>query len=312
MEYAVGKKFYNRPTIIAIVTILLLGIAAVPTTIALTRRSSKPDVQVEGEKLQEAKKYEGRTIKEWISLWDENNFRQNQEAKRALVAIGAPAVPELVSLIEEDHRHSGQAFQTLGDMGVVAEKALPMLIKIALDKNVRDPKGWTWNMPMRCIIFTGLDKMAWASERLIPVFQTIAQNRDDDTEVRKMAIWSLAKMGKAAIPILETIANCKQIEIRKTARLALADLLEKEQGLAKKDFFAKLIEQDPFDPSVPEYLRSMKGIVNYGQLHALTNKIKAIYRQRLQKQPDPELAWRLAVGCTSRRRQFTVEQGGSL
>jgi beta-lactamase regulating signal transducer with metallopeptidase domain len=39
-----GKKFYNRPTIIAIVTILLLAIAAVPTTIALTHRQrEKPE-----------------------------------------------------------------------------------------------------------------------------------------------------------------------------------------------------------------------------------------------------------------------------
>ncbi len=52
-----GKKFYNRPTIIAIVTILLLAIAAIPTTIALTHRQAKKpeeyltktDVQVEGE-----------------------------------------------------------------------------------------------------------------------------------------------------------------------------------------------------------------------------------------------------------------------
>jgi len=39
-----GKKFYNRPTIIAIVTILLLAIIAVPTTIALTHRQpEKPE-----------------------------------------------------------------------------------------------------------------------------------------------------------------------------------------------------------------------------------------------------------------------------
>lgn len=256
---------------------------------------AKVDVQVEEEKTQEARKYEGRTIKEWISQWDENNFRQNQETKRALVAIGEPAVPALVSLIEEGHRHSGQSFQTLGDMGTVAEKALPVLIKIARDKNVGDPEGWAWNMPMRCIIFTGLDKMVWASDRLIPEFQTIAQDRDDDTEVRKMAIRSLAKMGKAAIPILETITDYKQIEIRDTARLALADLLEKEQVLTKKDYFAKLIEQDPFDASVPKYLRITKGNINYGRPHTLTNKVKAMYRQRLQLLPDAELAWQLAT-----------------
>ncbi len=36
-----GKKFYNRPTIIAIVTILFLAIIAVPTTIVLTHRQDK-------------------------------------------------------------------------------------------------------------------------------------------------------------------------------------------------------------------------------------------------------------------------------
>jgi beta-lactamase regulating signal transducer with metallopeptidase domain len=52
-----GKKFYNRPTIIAFITILLLAIIAVPTTIALTHRQpekpeeflAKDNIQVEAE-----------------------------------------------------------------------------------------------------------------------------------------------------------------------------------------------------------------------------------------------------------------------
>ncbi|MHC5062281.1 MAG: M56 family metallopeptidase, partial [Planctomycetota bacterium] len=42
-----GKKFYNRPTIIAIVTILLLAIAAVPTTIALTHKQGEKRMDLE-------------------------------------------------------------------------------------------------------------------------------------------------------------------------------------------------------------------------------------------------------------------------
>lgn len=39
-----GKKFYNRPTLIAIITVLLLAIIAIPTTIALThRQATKPE-----------------------------------------------------------------------------------------------------------------------------------------------------------------------------------------------------------------------------------------------------------------------------
>lgn len=256
---------------------------------------AKVDVQVEEEKTQEARKYEGRTIKEWISQWDENNFRQNQETKRALVAIGEPAVPVLVRLIEDNHRHAGQAFQTLGDMGTVAKNALPVLIKIAQDKDAIDPEGWTWNVPMRCLVFTSLSKMNWAADELIPVLKTIGGDSEESEDIHVRAVWALKDMGQGAIPVLRTFAKSESDQVRKAANDTLAQLVEKEGIQTKSKFYTDVIENDPFDASVPKYLTSMKGIINYGRPHLLTNKIKAMYRQHLQLLPDDELAWQLAT-----------------
>ncbi|MFC1739059.1 HEAT repeat domain-containing protein [Planctomycetota bacterium] len=276
------------------ITIILLYIFILGQ-IQVAEPKAKVDVQVEEEKTQVARKYEGRTIEEWITQWDENNFKQNQEAKRALVAIGEPVVPVLVRLIEDNHRHSGQAFQTLGDMGPVAEKALPVLIKIALDKDAIDPEGWTWNVPMRCLVFTSLGKMNWAADELIPVLKTIGEDSEESEDIHVSAVWALKDMGQGAILVLRTFANSESDQVRIAANNTLAQLVEKEGIQTKSKFYTDVIENDPFDASVPKYLTRMKGLINYGRPHLLTNKIKAMYRQRLQLLPDAELAWQLAT-----------------
>ena len=97
-----GKKFYNRPTIIAIVTILLLAIIAVPTTIALTHRQAtkpensfeKPDVQVEGQEIEK-----GKTIVRGYVLGPNGKLIENatiqirEKRKPGQRSIEAPDVP---------------------------------------------------------------------------------------------------------------------------------------------------------------------------------------------------------------------------
>jgi len=112
-----GKKFYNRPTVIAIVTILLLAIAAVPTTIALTHRqgekaeefllatedtestenNKKPDVQVEGEGAKTFIDDEAINSLIHTSLTVTKNSLSERKARMKLVELGDLAVPALLS-----------------------------------------------------------------------------------------------------------------------------------------------------------------------------------------------------------------------
>jgi hypothetical protein len=56
-----------------------------------------------------SQKYDGKSISEWIADWDAGNFNEAQKAQHALVKIGAPAIPKLVRLVKENHRHAEPA-----------------------------------------------------------------------------------------------------------------------------------------------------------------------------------------------------------
>ncbi|HUS71873.1 MAG TPA: hypothetical protein VMY06_02320 [Sedimentisphaerales bacterium] len=263
-----------------------LGITAGPKT----------DVQVEARVSEsKAEKHEGKTIDEWISRWDSELYDDIREATEALTRIGRPAVPAMIEEVKKGGSHASYARTVLGKMGPAAEEAIDWLIETALDKDATASQGWKSTASYRVSVVYSLGLMRWASDRLISVFKTIAEDDEDDTNVRKMAIFGLKNIGKEAMPILKTVAGFEQIEIRNSARNALAGLLEKEQGLTKKGYYTQLIEQDPFDASVPEYLGHTKGIVNQGRPHLLTQEVKKLYRERVRDNPDPELAWRLAT-----------------
>jgi beta-lactamase regulating signal transducer with metallopeptidase domain len=82
-----GKKFYNRPTIIALITILLLAIAAVPTTIALTHR--------------QAEKPEGFLTKTVVQVERENQIKDSKAA-RGTLSFGPVIVREIPIVTNED------------------------------------------------------------------------------------------------------------------------------------------------------------------------------------------------------------------
>jgi len=236
------------------------------------------------------KRYEGRTIEQWIAQWDSRSYDDVRVAIEALTRIGRPAVPAMIELMKKGGNRATHARTVLGNMGPQAEEALDWLIETALDKNLPAAQSDSRINAVICLSY-----MTWAADRLVPVFTTIAEDRQADIAVRRVAISGLQKIGGEAMPILQKIADSEQGEIRDYARSALSERLAKQGLLSRQDYYTQLIEKDPFDPSVPQYLTSTKGIVNYGRPHALTNKVKAMYRQRLQENPDPELAWRLAA-----------------
>ncbi len=241
------------------------------------------------------KKYEGRTIEEWISQWDSRLYDDTRAATKALTSIGRPAVPAMIELMKEGGNRASRARIVLGKMGPQAEGALGWLVETALDENPPTSQGWKSKSTYRSSVLYCLSLMTWASDRLMPVFKTIAEDPREDASLRRMAISGLKNIGTEAMPILQRLADSEQGETRDHARRALSELLVKEGQLSKEDYYTQLIEKEPFDLSVPKYLMRTKGIVNLGRPHPLTQKVKKLYRERLAGEPDPELAWRLAT-----------------
>ena len=234
--------------------------------------------------------FEGRTIGQWIAQWDNRIYDDIRKATQILTEIGRPVVPFMVEIIKQGGNHTGYARTVLGNMGPDAEEALDWLIETALDKNPSDSRSNSRKNALIC-----LSIMTWASERLLPVFTTIAEDSQAETSVRRSAITGLSNIGGHAMDVIQKIADSDSTEIRDYARRAISGLVVKEGQMTRSEYYTRLVEKKPFDPSVPSYLTSTKGMVNSGRAHPLTNKIKTLYRERLKENPDPELAWRLAT-----------------
>ena len=306
--------------ILGLIGVIVLGAVLLPMT-----RAEKPDVpvEVEPEELSAAMnlpnsqaeaqgnadqmKYEGRTIDEWISQWDSKLYDDTRAATQALIKIGRPAVPRMVEEVKKRTNHGWHAVGVLARMGPAAEDALELLIATALDKDLRFGDRRQSPAAYRGTVLHSLSKMTWAKDRVTPVLQRIAEDGEEDPDVRASAIWALTNIPKEAMPILEKLTEAEDRRIRDSARSALAEVMDKEGRLTKSDYYTQLIEKDPFDPSVPGYLGSSKGIINLGRPHPLTQKIKKLYRQRLATEPDPELAWRLATIIQNGLRNTDLE-----
>lgn len=233
------------------------------------------------------------TIQQLISAWDTNDYRQKQDARKKLIALGEEAVPILTGLIEDNHRHAGYAMQTLAEMGGPAQGSLPVMLKLAQNKNAEDPDGWTWNMPIRGILLSNARKMSWAANEWIPVLSAIGSDKTDPERIRSSAVYALGGMGTGALPALRTFLKDDLAKLRSSAASAIAKI-ETEAGKSKVEAWQQIIDTNPFDSNTPSYLASMKGIYNTGKPHPPTEKIKKLYRDTLAKKPDAELAWTLA------------------
>jgi hypothetical protein len=239
-------------------------------------------------------RYEGRTVQEWISDWDANNFQSNQKAIRVLVAVGTPAVDPLATLIGKRDKHSGLALQTLAKMGDKARDALPVLLELAADKDAADPPGWTWNVSLRGLLFSEVRKMNWAADRWVPVLTDVAEDASEPETNRTRAIHALGGMGAAGESVLNSLADNDNREIRLAANQALAAAAI-AAGRSKEDVYGEIIAHNPLDANVPQYLMHMKERINAGRIHAPTQRVKAALRERLAKDPDAEIAWTLAT-----------------
>jgi hypothetical protein len=274
-------KYFDLVTVFLLLVLSGVGINSPQVLLAQEQDSSASE------------KFDGKTINEWIADWDAGNFNEAQQAQKALAKIGAPAVPELIRLVTENHRHAGYAIKTLAAMGPASKPALPALIKLGENKSVEIPEGWTWNVPIRAILFMSLAEMNWASKELLPLLEKVGSDETEPDQIRGMAVNSLGGMGKEALPALRTFLTSTNKSIRSHAAAAIVTI-EKSDGKSESAARQEIIDQNPFDENVPDYLANMKGIFNLSRLHAPTQKIKQLYRSHLSEKPDAQIAWQLA------------------
>jgi beta-lactamase regulating signal transducer with metallopeptidase domain len=234
--------------------------------------------------------YNGRTIAQWMTQWDTGNYQDIQKATTALKEIGGPAVPAMLYELTHNGSHANYACRVLGGMGPAAESALDWLINTALDKQDRDPKDKQRTYALIC-----LTDMTWAYERLQSVFEAVALDSDDEDSLRRIALSGLKNIGLSARAVIEKVTQIGSGRLKEDAHGILADLLTQAGHTSKQDYFAQVIEQNPFDESVPRLLTSSKGIVNQGKPHALTQTVKQRIRARLSQTPDALLAMTLAT-----------------
>ena len=173
--------------------------------------------------------YDGKTVNEWIADWDAGNFNEAQQAQKALVKVGAPAVPELIRLVTENHRHAGYAIKTLAAMGPSSKPALPALIKLGENKSVEVPDGWTWNVPIRAILFMSFAEMNWASKELLSLLEKVGADETETEQIRGMAVRSLGGMGSDALPVLRMFLTSANKSLRSHAAAAIVTI-EKSDG----------------------------------------------------------------------------------
>lgn len=233
--------------------------------------------------------FEGKTIDGWIAQWDTHKYDDAAKAAKMLIKIGKPAVPFMVDIIKQGGNHAGYAGKVLSNMGPDAKDALDWLIDTALDKNLSDSQSNIRRIAVSC-----LGNMTWASERLLPVFTKIAEDSQEEISLRGAALIGLSNMGGQGMDVIKKIVNSDSREIRDAARGLMSQFAVKEGQMTRAEYYTGLVEADPYDPSVARYLSSTKGMVNSGKPHPLTEKVKALQRERLKENPDPELTWTLA------------------
>jgi hypothetical protein len=239
-------------------------------------------------------RFEGRTVAEWIADWDSTDSTTTQNAKRALTAIGAPAVNELAKVIQRGGRASTMAIQTLTEMGPAARDALPMLLEIAASPPGPNPTGWSAGVSIRDYVVSNARNMGWAAGEWIPVLERIVNNAAEPERTRQYAVVALGGMGAAAEPILERMTTGEDAFVRKWSVEALATILE-STGRSKAALYEEVINRNVFDPNVPDFLVRMQGRYNNGSPNPLTQRVKAQLRQRLAEQPDAQTAFALAT-----------------
>ena len=86
-----NKKFYKRPTWLAVISILIVAALTIPTTLTLTAKAEprpEPAAQLAGDAA-------AKRVAVLIEQLGSVNYKEREEAQKKLVRIGRAAVPAL-------------------------------------------------------------------------------------------------------------------------------------------------------------------------------------------------------------------------
>jgi hypothetical protein len=137
--------------------------------------------------------------------------------------------------------------------------------------------------------------MPWAATQATPVLRELVHERDS---LCRNAMRALAELSPEAVPMLRGWMEHDSAQIRRWATDILAETLINSGQASRLQFYREVIERDRFDENVPDCLPQLYlGDYSVGpdsKPHPLAQEIKALYRQRLEENPDPQTAWNLA------------------
>jgi dihydroxyacetone kinase DhaKLM complex PTS-EIIA-like component DhaM len=141
--------------------------------------------------------------------------RLEPNAKKAIQAIGAPAVSHLIAgLKARGHAHAAATF--LGALKETAVPAIPALTELATDKSQLDGA--------RSRAMSALDEIGDAARVAVPKLLQVALDKTEDDSMRINAIGAITFIGTddpAIKAALKTLANDKRPEIAARAKTAL-------------------------------------------------------------------------------------------
>lgn len=141
-------------------------------------------VRVPGLRAQEPS-YGGVPLKEWVKRLHKD--KTQDDARKALVAIGAPAVPALLGVLQEkDVVVRRSAADVLGEIGAPAHAAVPALAAAITSGN--DSMGWVAGASVRA-----LGKIGPSAAPAL-----IAALKNARGELRKDIVWAIGTIGPAA------------------------------------------------------------------------------------------------------------------
>ena len=148
------------------------------------------------------------------TLKREEDKEYHESALGRLVQIGAPAVPELVKLVDNDSSElRTKAITALAGMGREGRQAIPTLLKL---KNERDLEV------LRCVLLA----IGELGDPTKEVIETIEEKlRHENPAIRVAACKSLGNFGSDAAAAVETLVTCladRNAFVRRDAFYALA------------------------------------------------------------------------------------------
>lgn len=265
----------------------------------------------EAQALRGTERYEGRSIDEWLNELAAKSMEDQQHAVMALARIGAPAIPALLELCECGDPRGQHAAEALSQVGEEARGALAHIFSIAVGKPASDETIPRHVEIIRQKLVSSMHHMDWAAEEVISLLLTLARNPGEKDSIRRWAMISLGKFGEPAVPELRKLVTDDDPFVRERAIAALGAAYVETGERTENEYYAELIEADPFAPEVPKYLiRAKDGVISHGQLgksHPLSDKVKALYRARLAENPDPQTAYNLAHILQTQLSQTALE-----